>query len=255
MRKSDLAIDILTTSGPCLSFLGQAGFVFKSKKGTLIGLDMYMSNCLERIDGYVGFKRLLPYVLNPYDLEFDYVIATHPHYDHFDMDSIPLLLSNNKTKLIASLNCQQEVIRLKMDENRVSYFQPGEEILADDIKISFVPCNHGLSAPDAFGVVLEMDGYRIYSVGDSSLDIDINDQMAGADIMIAPINGKWGNLSEKDCIELSRRINPKLTIPCHYGMFAMHGGDPGVFKSGMDEAKMPYYLMAVGETIRINAVI
>ena len=49
---------------------GQAGFIIKTPEGKLIGIDLYLSNCCER---YFGFKRVLPYILQPYDVEFDYV--------------------------------------------------------------------------------------------------------------------------------------------------------------------------------------
>ena len=75
--------------------VGQAGYIIKSKSGQLLGIDLYLSDCVERVEGNMGFKRLLPRILNPYDINFDLVIATHPHLDHFDMDSIPELLANN----------------------------------------------------------------------------------------------------------------------------------------------------------------
>ena len=33
-------------------FLGQAGFVFKSSTGTVLGVDLYLSDCVERFDGF-----------------------------------------------------------------------------------------------------------------------------------------------------------------------------------------------------------
>lgn len=254
----DLKSDILNAkvNQTHLFFLGQAGFVLKSKKQTLLGVDMYLSQCVERAEGHVGFKRLTPQILAPSDIIFDHIIATHPHYDHFDMDAIPILMSNPHTHLYASINCQQEVKRLMMDERNISYIQVGDYIEADDINIQCVPCDHGTGAPDAVGLVITIDGKRIYIAGDTCLRKDYAEVILKAgpfEVMIAPINGAFGNLSETDCVTLCGIIKPKLVIPCHYGTFISHGGNPGLFMD-IIQKRMPdqhFLLMAQGEGITI----
>ena len=88
---NDFATKILTAPlGKTYIFsVGQAGYILKSKSGQLLAIDLYLSECVERLEGHIGFKRLLPKILNPFDLIFDCVIATHPHWDHYDVDSIP----------------------------------------------------------------------------------------------------------------------------------------------------------------------
>ena len=81
--------------------VGQAGYLIKSSAGQLLGIDLYLSDCVERLEGHIGFKRLLPKILSPYDLELDCLIATHPHFDHFDFDSVPEIMANGRTRLHA----------------------------------------------------------------------------------------------------------------------------------------------------------
>ena len=73
------------------------------------------------------------------------------------------------------------------------------------------------------------------------------------DILIAPINGAYGNLNERECAILSNAIQPKLTIPCHFGMFAAHGGSPNEFIQIMNSEypEQQYLLMTPGEGIEI----
>ena len=85
----DFATKVLTTPGPCLFAAGQAGYIIKSSSGQLLAIDLYLSNCVERLEGHKGFKRLLPQILDPSTLTFDYIICTHPHLDHFDIDAVP----------------------------------------------------------------------------------------------------------------------------------------------------------------------
>ena len=253
---NDFALKILTAplGKTHLFFAGQAGFIIKSAGGKLLAIDLYLSECVERVEGHIGFKRLLPCILNPNELQFDYVIATHPHMDHFDMDSIPIFMSCKKTKLFVSLNCRQYVKNVYIDESRVEYITPGDIKITEDFGISFVSCDHGSGAPDAVGVVVAVDGKKIYEAGDTCLRLDRIDEYKEKgpfDVLIAPINGAYGNLNEEECAVLSAKLNPGLTIPCHYGMFASHGGNPGIFLEKMKEI-CPYnvpYLMAAGEGI------
>lgn len=247
-----LAFRILSAQESSIFYLGQAGFVFKSKKGTVLGVDMYLTHCVERVEGHIGYKRLLPIVLGPSDIQFDYIIATHPHFDHFDMDAIPTLMANHHTKLFASVNCEAEVKRLMMTNENVTYVKPEDVVKVDDITIEFVHCDHGINTPDAVGLIIEMDSKRIYIAGDTCLHTEWAKDIKDIDILIAPINGAYGNLNEKECVILSKEIAPKITIPCHYGMFASHGGNPGLFKEYMEQEKLPFMLMTVGEQYKME---
>lgn len=239
-----------------ISFIGQAGFIFKSNSGHTLGVDLYLSDCGERIEGHIGFKRLLPKILNPQEIVLDYIIATHPHFDHYDFDSIPLLMSNTVSHLYASYDCQKYVEQIWTDENRVTFVKPGDICQAGDFMLHFINCDHGILAPDAVGVIIEVDGKRILIAGDTCLRLDRKEEYLSKgriDVMIAPINGAYGNLNENDCVELSKVLKPLLTIPCHYGMFAAHKGLPGLFIDLMKE-KCPdnkFLLMTMGESIQL----
>lgn len=236
-----------------LIFLGQAGFVLKSKSGKLLAIDLYLSDCVARYD---GFKRLISFVLHPDEIVFDYIITTHAHYDHFDPDSVPKLMANGKTKLFASTGCEKEVKRLGITSSNISYVKVGDSTDLGDIKVEFVFCDHGDSAPDAFGVVIEIDGKRVYVAGDTCLrpdKVDVIKCGKDFDIMIAPINGTFGNMNETDAAGLCRRIEPELMIPCHFGCFAEQWGNPQKFIRVMeaDLPKQKYVIMRIGEQIEI----
>lgn len=250
----DLAAKILSArQGQTHIFsIGQAGYIIKSAGGQLLAIDLYLSECVERVEGHKGFKRLLPKLLAPFDLDFDYVICTHPHLDHFDIDSVPEMLSNGRTKLFCSVDCQRLVKQLNMEyyHSQIIYVAPNESYDAGDFHIDFVNCDHGTGALDAVGVVVTVDGKRIYEAGDTCLRLDRIDEiktLGGLDILIAPINGAYGNLNEIECSQLADALKPTVTIPCHYGMFASHGGNIGQFYEIMQKKDLPVLLMAQGE--------
>ena len=234
--------------------LGQAGFIVKSKAGQLLGIDLYLSDCVERVEGHAGFKRLLPRILDPHELVFDAVVATHSHRDHLDIDAMPDIMSNGYTRLYAALDCIRDVEQLHIAKDKCSFVKPGDRFHCGDFVLDFVNCDHGKGTPEAVGLIVTVDEKRVFFAGDTCLRLDRIEeyrQKGPLDILIAPINGAYGNLNEKECTQLADSLRPKLTIPCHYGMFASHGGNPGVFRDLMIEKNLGYFLMTMGEKIAL----
>lgn len=248
----DFATKVLTArAGQTHIFsVGQAGFIIKSSGGQLLCIDLYLSECVERLEGNTGFKRLLPKILDPFDLAFDVVICTHPHIDHFDIDAVPEMLANGRTKLFCSVDCEKLIRQLQLEYygDQTTYVRPGDTYRVGDFEICFVNCDHGTGAPDAVGVVVKVDGKIICEAGDTCLRLDRVDEIPQPlDVLIAPINGAFGNLNEEDCAKLAEALHPAVTIPCHYGMFACHHGDVGKFYDAITERKLPFLLMRQGE--------
>lgn len=235
-----------------LTFAGQAGFILESADGYRMGVDLYLSNCCER---YFGFKRLMPYLYDPLDLKLDTVVATHAHYDHFDPDSVPLLLRNGKTELVCAHDVKIEVDKLGLDEKNITYLAIGDVYKNEQVTIKAMPCDHGTLAPDALGLLITMDGKRIYITGDTAYRRDYfeNPELVGVDVLILPINGAFGNLDSEEGARAAGVIRAGLTIPCHFWNFAEHGGDPATFAEAMkrDHADLPYLLMRPGESIEL----
>lgn len=249
----DLATKVLTTSGTAIFSVGQAGFIIKSSSGQLLAIDLYLSNCVERLEGHKGFKRLLPQILDPSTLTFDYIICTHPHLDHFDIDAIPEMVSKG-SKLFCSVDCEKLIHQLQMEyyDDQITYVKPRDHHTAGDFDITFVNCDHGTGAPDAVGVVVKVDGKTIYEVGDSCLRLDrVNEIPQPLDVLISPVNGMYGNMDSDDTARLAETLHPTLTIPCHYGMFASHGGDLKRFYDMMTEKKLPMLIMQQGEVYKL----
>ncbi len=231
---------------------GQAGFIIKSKAGELLAIDLYLSECVERVEGHHGYRRLLPQMLLPEELEFDVVICTHPHLDHFDMDAVPELIANHRTKLLCSVDCEKLIHQLQLEYygDQITYVAPKDRVTAGSFTIDFVDCDHGTGAPDAVGVIVTVDGKKVYEAGDTCLRLDRAISLPrDLDVLIGPINGAYGNMNEEDLPQLAELLKPGITIPCHYGMFACHHGDPGKFYEIMQEKKLPCRLMQMGEGI------
>lgn len=245
----DFATRVIGAKETSLFSAGQAGYIVKSKGGQLLGIDLYLSECVERIERNKGFKRLLPQILSSQDLVFDVIICTHPHMDHFDIDSIPQMVAKGAL-LFCSKDCAKLIKQLNMEYygEQIVYVEPGDNYKVGDFDITFVNCDHGEGAPDAVGVVVNVDGKIIYEAGDTCLRLDrINEIARPLDVLIAPINGQYGNMNSEDVVKLAKELVPSLTIPCHYGMFASHGGDLKQFYDLMTGEELPFLIMNLGE--------
>lgn len=233
-------------------FLGQAGFILKAPSGALMGIDLYLSNCCQR---YFGFKRLLPQLLLPGELELDYVVASHAHYDHFDVDSMPMLLSNGKTHLLTAADGVAECQRLGIPREAYTVFRKGEAVSTGDFTLLPVNCDHGELAPDAAGLYITCAGKALYFAGDTCFRQDIVEEMAEfpMDFAAAPINGAFGNMNGPEAAKFFGILKPKLCVPCHYWNFAQHLGDPNSFLEAMKEQEHApaFTLLYPGETIVI----
>ena len=239
-----------------LYWLGQAGFVIKSVSGKLLGIDLYLSECVEPVEGHVGYHRLMPLIIDPAELRLNVVIATHFHRDHFDIDAMPQLMANGKTQLFCAYDCKEDVERLCIDPNRTTFVKPGDSVDCAGFHIDFIHSDHGAGAPLEAAPIVTVDGKHILEVGDTSLHLDWKDdylKTGDLDVLIAPINGAYGNLTEQENVTLTKALKPKLTVPCHFGMFASHGGHPGLWKD-LIEQQLPeqqFKIFTMGEGIEI----
>ena len=211
-----------------LFYLGQAGFIIKNKSGRLFVIDPYLSDCVERVEGDSGFKRLLPKILSPNELDFDILLCTHFHRDHYDVDSVPAMVKENTT-LLCPEDCLEDIKSACIKKNGYRIVKPGDEITKSGYTVKIINCDHGTAAPFAVGAVVKTDGLIFAFTGDTCLRLDRVKELNAfgkVNVLVAPINGKYGNMNSADCLKLSSAVSPDILIPCHFGMFSAHGGNP-----------------------------
>ena len=219
-------------------WLGQNGFVFKSPEGTLISVDLYLTNSCA--DVYAGsgldLTRRVPVLIPPSEVQVDIYACTHNHLDHTDPETIAGL-RNKEAAYFVGPHPSCEVFRAKgIEAGRVVPAWPDCRLEFRDITI------HGtfaLPTDDTdlnhMGYVLQFGkGPRVYVTGDT----DYSDLLAAAakhspDVMITCINGGFNNLSHYEAAQLAARVKPKIAIPCHYDMFADNAVDPRQFRASL----------------------
>lgn len=213
-----------------LYWVGGAGFVFKYKD-VVIGLDLYLSDaCRNEKD---DFKRLVPPPVRAEELQLNYLISTHEHGDHFDTGSIKkFICEGTDTKLVATGTVVNQAKEMGIPVSRMIRLDRNESIALGEINIEAVFADHGDQSLDAIGVILGIGGKRIYFTGDTCFRPDLYKLVplnGDVDVLLVPINGKYGNPDSKDAAYITAWVRPKTVIPCHYWLFKEHGGDPGEF--------------------------
>jgi L-ascorbate 6-phosphate lactonase len=231
--------------------LAQAGYCFKTTAGKTVWLDPYLSDCGER---EVGFRRMIPTLVTPDEIDADIYLASHSHLDHLDYDLLPVLAKRKNTRIVAARDCREFLDKAGISAERIAFLSVGEHITVDGIDVLATFADHGDLAPDAIGFVITIDGIKIYVAGDTAFTPDkvLSTVPLPVDIMIAPINGAFGNLDAREAVEFGKLIRPKLLIASHFGMFVEHGGDPAAFLATAQEQipEIPALVLAPGEEIQ-----
>ena len=214
-------------------WIAQAGFIFKTPAGIVLFIDPYLTNYVQHVlpEYGLGFKRLMASLIEPEEVEADYVISTHSHADHFDAEAMPVIARNERVHFIGAPDCRELYHNAGIPENRFTILQQGITLDLDGVKLTGVYADHGDLAPDALGLWLDFDGIHVWQVGDSAYRPDMWQNLfaQGVDVLLPPINGAYGNLDDVEAAKLAHDSHARLTIPCHFWMFPLHFGNPAGF--------------------------
>jgi L-ascorbate metabolism protein UlaG (beta-lactamase superfamily) len=223
----------------CAWWLGQSGFLFKSRTG-LLAVDLYLSEHLTR--KYEGTAR--PHVrmtrapLRGGDLRgVDLVLASHKHSDHLDPGTLPDLMAASPGALLvlpeALVGYAREV---GLPADRIAGIDEGVVVERAGFRVQAILSAHEGLDTDAdghhlyLGFVIEGEGLRIYHSGDG-VDYPGLDERLGSrpyDVVLLPINGRDpargvpGNMSAAEAVDLAARVRLRYVVPHHYDMFTFN---------------------------------
>jgi L-ascorbate 6-phosphate lactonase len=214
--------------------LGQAGYIYKLPSGQSVLIDPYVTDYASRKLG-ANFKRLMPSLIDPWELNWLDIAAyliTHHHEDHLDAECLRAMAAST-FPFYAPPETVSRLEEMGLSKDRCHALHEGDVAVLENFVIAAVAADHGEMAPDAVGFIVRAEGKAIYHMGDTCyLGKRFLDNCAGLsiDLLLAPINGKYGNMNEREAAEATRLINPSRVSPCHFWMLpANSGGDPLLF--------------------------
>lgn len=211
-------------------WLGQAGYIIRAS-GLTVVIDPYLSDSAAK--DAAEFTRLYPAPIQPEDLKADIYIITHDHLDHLDPGTLSEYQHKQDTWFVAPLLAARKLVAIGIPEHRIVTVSVGENKTIEGLVVS------GIFALPTGPDVLDTTGYHITFANGRNVyhtsDTQFHPLLIAAapqtpEVMMVPVNGKWGNPGPEQAAELSYALQPKFVMPNHYDMMALNGENPGVFK-------------------------
>jgi L-ascorbate 6-phosphate lactonase len=219
-------------------WLGQNGFIFKTSEGTLLSIDLYLTNSIPALlpDLPVNLERRLPIFLAPEALQTDIYACTHSHFDHADPQTIRSLRNKETIQFIGPALTCRAYRSYGVEDARIASISLQEEISYRDIRIegTFALPTDDSDLNHVGFLVTFFDRFKVYITGDTDHS-DLLGSVAkhSPQVLITCINGNYNNLSHWEAAELAKWISPKIAIPCHYDMFPDNAMDPAQFHASL----------------------
>ncbi len=157
----------------------------------------------------------------------DVVVVTHDHGDHLG-DGFAICKKTGATFVsffeIAEAAAKQGI--------KAEMMNIGGTVVVDRVIVSMVPAFHtGGLGGTATGVVVEMDGKKVYHAGDTGLtrEMELIGEMYRPDIGFLPIDGRF-NMTPRLAAKAVELLRIPKIVPFHYDTFPAVKGSPQEFK-------------------------
>ncbi len=210
--------------------LGQAGYVIRSC-GITVVIDPYLTDSAAA--SAPEFSRLFPPPIEPEDLEADFYLITHDHLDHLDPETISRYPHKEETCFVGPRLVCKHLLELGIPSEKIHRIDSGESRNLDGLEILGVfTIPTGADVIDTTGYHITFpNGRNVYHTSDTiHHPVVLAAAPVSPELMLVPINGKWGNPSPEQASEFTRHVNPGFVFPNHYDLMALNSENPETFK-------------------------
>ncbi len=220
-------------------FLGQSGFSVRIGEHELL-IDPFLTGNDLAVD-------------KPDDFSPSHILLTHGHADHYgDTEEIA---ERSGATVVSSFEIAQYLEQKGIGAHGMN---PGGSFAFPFGRVKFTPAWHSNSLPDGtyggmpMGVVLELEGKRIYHAGDTGLFSDMAlIGRGGLDAALLPIGDNY-TMGPEDALEAVKLLNPKRVVPMHYNTFPVIEQDPEAFKRSVEsETDARVTVLQPGEALEL----
>lgn len=200
--------------------------------GTIILFDPIFSTAASPVSFAV--KRFQPPVLKLEELpEIHYIVISHDHYDHLDMETIQFF-KNKKTKFITPLGVTSHIKEWGVEAERLTELDWWDSIHTENLEFILTPAQHfsGRKGSNQMKTlwgswIVRSKNQSLYFSGDSGFDTHfktIGDKYGPFDITFIE-NGqydlKWKEVHvlPEETAQAFIDLKGKRLVPVHWGMF------------------------------------
>ncbi|MFA7468409.1 MAG: metal-dependent hydrolase [Desulfotomaculaceae bacterium] len=170
------------------------------------------------------------------DIQTDYVLVSHGHYDHMG-DAVAVAKKCNATA-VSVAEIANYLARNGVNAHAM-HIGGGHDF--GSFKVKLTPAWHGSSLPrddgtaeylgNPCGFIVTIDGKVIYHAGDTGLfgDMELIGRLNSIDLALIPIGDNF-TMGPQDALEAIKLIKPRVVIPMHYNTWPLIEQDVGKFK-------------------------
>lgn len=176
-----------------------------------------------------------PYQIKEKTQDADFILITHEHYDHYDVESIKKVM-NEKTKIIFP-DSMATTILPTFSRTQLVGVVPNETYCIEGLNLETIPSyntnkNFHTRNKNWVGYIITINKERIYIAGDT--DITEENQNIQCDIALVPIGGTY-TMTAIEAANLINIIHPKVAIPTHYASIVGTLKDGEIFKENLNK--------------------
>jgi L-ascorbate metabolism protein UlaG (beta-lactamase superfamily) len=216
-------------------------------------------------------KRFQEPVLSLAELpKIDYVLLSHDHYDHLDMESIKFF-KNQKVEFIAPLGVGSHLKGWGIEKERITELDWWEKTTKpNEVDFIATPAQH-FSGRDGFNEnetlwaswVIQKGKHKVYFSGDSGYDIhfkEIGDRFGPFDIAFletGQYDEQWKevHMMPDEAAQAYFDLKAKIFFPVHWGMFVLanHSWYDPILRISGESLKRNINLIApkIGELVQV----
>ena len=158
--------------------------------------------------------------------EADIIIVTHHHGDHLG-DAFALAKKTGATLV----GIHEVAVDAQAQGIPAEGMNIGGTVELKGVKVHMVQALHSAEKGNAAGVVVEMDGKRLYHAGDTGLTYDMKliGEFFKPDLSFIPIGDRY-TMGVPSAVRAVEFVQTKRVIPIHYDTFPIVKSDPQEFK-------------------------
>jgi L-ascorbate metabolism protein UlaG (beta-lactamase superfamily) len=199
-----------------LTWLGHAGFRLDGSSGKRVYIDPWLDN-----PKFPGSERNIE--------KIDVLALTHGHSDH--SANVADLAKQHSATVVCMIEIGDWLANQGVEN--VEGMNKGGTVDVDGVRVTMTDARHSSSLPDGTyggepaGVIVELDGLRIYHAGDTCVfgDMQLISRIYEPDVAILPI-GDYFTMDPREAAVALELLNVKRCVPCHYGTFPALSGTP-----------------------------
>lgn len=190
-----------------------------------------------RIADRIGNIYVDPFQIKEAAHDADYILITHPHYDHFSIEDIMKVVKDS-TMLVVPESMLEEARELTRNVQQIVTVTPGIFKEVGDLQLETIPAYNNIKPfhprrAEWVGYILNLDNKRVYIAGDTGVTKEA--KKVKCDIALIPIGGTY-TMDARKAADLINTIRPEVAIPTHYGTVV---GKPQDAKTFAELVKTP----------------